>query len=298
MAHKDICLYASHHGTVGAGRNGIYEEPLFKKIVPRAVEILRQQGFNTVYTGGLTGHEMDQHKADANVYDVTISNHFNVGSAFVIYNPNRNNPNRVAFVNEVTTRLKSKGIHCIGGYPSRDYAMCNYGKTDNYLIEWANCEKPNELAWIADVEERAWDLADFVRKVFLDGKYASASRGGVTPQPTPAIPKPTGKTPEQTDGYGLVAEYMAPRGRITSHDPDAIMAFNDVLRTQYAGDDARLYNGEYFTSTDVEYLVRIKGDDNYIMRKSATTGKFFAIGTWLYDDYGQRAVDELYKIKF
>ena len=288
----DICIYASHHGTAGAGRNGIYEEHLFKKLVPRAVEILRNQGFNNVYTGGLTGHEIDQHRASPNLYDVTISNHFNVGNAFVIYNPTHNNPHRTAFIKEVTAKLKNSGIHCIGGYASKEYAMCNYGKSDNYLIEWANCEKSNELSWINDIENRAWDLADFVRKVFIDGKYASNERTNVTPQPNETI----GKNAEQTDGYGLIAEYTAPLGKITSHDSDAIMAFNDVLRTQYAGEDARLYKGEYFHSTDIEYLVRIKNDDNYIMRQSKTTGKYFAIGTWMYNNHGQRVVDEMYKV--
>jgi len=295
---KSICLYASHYGTVGAGREGIYEEPLFAKIVPRATEILRNQGFSTVYHGGISGHEIDQHRADARVYDVTISNHFNVGNAFVIYNPNHNNPHKDAFINEVRARLVSNGIHCIGGYPSDQYAMCNYGKSDNYLIEWANCTKSHELQWIADVENRAWDLADFVRKVFLDGAYASSYRNGSARPNPPVAPPVVSDSPKQDDGYGLVAQYMAPRGRITSHDRVPIMAFKDVLRTEYAGDAARLYTGEYFVSTDVEYLVRIKGDDNYIMRQSKTSGYYFAIGTWMYDRYGQRVVDELYDVKW
>ena len=40
------------------------------------------------------------------------------------------------------------------------------------------------------------------------------------------------------------------------------------------------------------------GDDNYIMRQSATSGKYFAVGTWLYDEYGQRTVDKLYDVKW
>ena len=294
MAYKDICLFASHFGTVGAGRNGIYEEPLFARIVTRATQILNEQGFDTVYSGGLTGHEIDQHTAEPYLYDVTISNHFNVGNAFVILNPNHNNPNRHAFVNEVSARLKANGVHVTGAYESDQYAMTNYGKSDNYLIEWANCTKPNELEWIANIEERAWDLADFTRKVFLDGNYARGNGGGT--QPNPPINPPSGNTPEETDGYGLVAQYDAPRGRITSHDPDKIIGWNDVLRTSDSG--VGLYNGEYFLSTDTEYLVRLQGDDNYIMRESATSGLYFAIGTWLYDEYGQRGVDELYNVTF
>lgn len=294
MAYKDICLFASHHGTVGAGRDGIYEEPLFKEIVKRAVNILNGQGFDTVYTGGITGHEIDQHAAEPNLYDVTISNHFNVGSAFVIHNSKHNNPNKSLFVNEVTTRLQANGIYTIGAYESDQYAMTNYGKSDNYLIEWADCRKPNELAWVANVEERAWDLSDFTRKVFLDGKYARGNGGEVSPQP-PVNPT-SGQPPEKTDGYNLVAQYFAPKGRISSQDPDRIIGWNDVLRTSDSG--VGLYNGEYFMSTDTEYLVRLKGDDNYIMRQSATSGKYFAIGTWLYDDYGQRTTDELYNVKW
>jgi hypothetical protein len=294
MAYKDICLFASHYGTVGAGREGIYEEPLFKQLVPRAVQILNDQGFNTVYTGGLTGHEIDQHREKPNEYDVTISNHFNVGKAFVIYNPSHNNPNAGTFINEVTARLLANGIDCTGAYSSDQYAMCNYGKSDNYLIEWADCQKSNELHWIADVEARAWDLADFTRKVFLDGNNASGNGGNYNPNPP--VETPAGDTPEQTDGYGLVAEYNAPKGRITSQDADRIIGFNDVLRTSDSG--VGLYQGEYFESTDTEYLVRLQGDDNYIMRQSATSGLFFAVGTWLYDTYGQRVVDELYNVTF
>ena len=294
MAYKDICLFASHYGTVGAGREGIYEEPLFNAIVRRAVQILNEQGFDTVYAGGLTGHEIDQHSAEPNLYDVTISNHFNVGKAFVIYNPNHNNPNANEFINNVTGRLRYNGIDCTGAYASDQYAMVNYGKSDNYLIEWADCTKSNELHWIADVEARAWDLADMTRKTFLDGQYANGNGG--TTNPNPPINPPTGNTPEETDGYGLVAEYNAPRGRVSSQDADRIIGWNDVLRTSDSG--VGLYRGEYFESTDTEYLVRIQGDDNYIMRQSKTSGLYFAVGTWLYDENGQRSVDEMYNVSF
>ena len=171
----DICLYASHYGTAGATRENYSEEIWAREVVAKAVDILRNLGFDNVYTGGLTGHEIDQHQAEPNLYDVCISNHFNSGNAMLLFNQNRNNQNFVKINNAFSTIMKTNGIVSSGAISRPDLAMLNSGNSELYLLEWADCNKANELQWLKDTDARARDLENLVRVCFLDGKTLEGS---------------------------------------------------------------------------------------------------------------------------
>ena len=293
---RTIWLSASHDGTVGAGREGLYEEYWSEPIIIEAVNRLNALGHSNVVWMGVNGHEMDQDD-DGSIgnEDVVISLHFNVGNAMVLYNQN---PANINWIDAYFRAHLPKEINYSGAIYRDDLDML-YGDYDNaerYLLEMGDVRDADDRAWMSNQEFMINFLVGLVLEIFL-GAGPQNPHDGVNsnPNPSPSNP-PSGGTPEQTDGYGLVAQYDAPRGRITSHDPDKIIGWNDVLRASDSG--VGLYDGEYFESTDTEYLVRIQGDDNYIMRQSKTSNLYFAIGTWLYDDNGQRGVDELYKVSF
>lgn len=286
----DICLYASHYQTAGATRNGYSEEMWSRAVVTRAVEILRGLGFNNIYTGGLTGHEITQHQNSPNLYDVCISNHFNSGNAMLLYNANRNNPRLAKMEQEFNHLMTQNGIINSGKIHRSDLAMLNSGSAELYLLEWADCNKANELAWLKNTEARAKDLANLVKKVFLDGKNIDGeAQGG---QPTP----PTNTTPwyEALKGatFGsneTIIDAYEETGIFTyTNAPHALSIYPDIdkaMQNQDADTQVFYNNGEALSYWGVvrtdkyDYLLydRNNGQKGCVSIRNKMTGRAYGV---------------------
>ena len=176
--YMQVILFASHYKTAGATRGGYSEEFWAKQVVPKAVEILEAKGYRNILGLGLNEHEMDIDDLcfNDNRERVMISNHLNAGNAMLIYN---DNPTRVDKLNkEFGNILRGGGIHNQGkvhrfGENELDMVRID-GKPDRserYLLEWANMDKPRELNWVKNTNARANDLANLVINTYGDRLY-------------------------------------------------------------------------------------------------------------------------------
>ena len=133
-------------------------------------------------------------------------------------------------------------------------------------------------------------------------QFKEAVQAKLNNQDYPPI-QPQPSNPEGQDREsGIVSQHIRVVGKLFNHD-DRISAWHDAGRTQEVDpngtQDVDWLNGEYINFTDEEVYVRKPSSnpsENYIMRQSATSGYWFTIGTWMYDDNGNRVVDEYYEL--
>ena len=191
---RTIWLSAAHEGTVGAGREGLYEEHWSEPIIIQATNRLRDMGHTNVVHMGVNGHEMDQDD-DGSIgnEDVVISLHFNVGNAMVLYNQN---PASIDWI-DAYFRAHLPGEISYSGKIRRDDLDMLHGDYDNaerYLLEMGDVRDADDRAWMSNQEFMINFLVCLVLEIFLGAGPQNPHNGAngqqVAPSPTPQPQEP------------------------------------------------------------------------------------------------------------
>ena len=188
---RTIWLSAAHEGTVGAGREGLYEEHWSEPIIVESVNRLNALGHANVVWMGVNGHEMDQDD-DGSIgnEDVVISLHFNVGNAMVLYNQN---PANIDWI-DAYFRAHLPGEISYSGKIRRDDLDMLHGDRDNaerYLLEMGDVRDADDRAWMSNQEFIINFLVFLVLEIFLGSGPQNPHTGINKPGPTPAPQEPS-----------------------------------------------------------------------------------------------------------